>query len=367
MNAMRVGFIGWRGMVGTVLLQRMLAEQDHKLCELIFFSRNSCLVPPGIASTTVYNSYDLDKLSTCDCILTTQGEEYTAVVFPQLRAAGWNGYWLDASSQLRMNDDAVIVLDPINHQQIKSALAAGVKNFIGSNCPTALMLMALAGLFNAGLIEWVSSMTYHAASGAGAEYLRELLLQNSTLAAAIAVPLASHDTSVLALDNLVQQHFQQTNYPQQHFKAPLAGSLLPAIGNYVANNRTLEEWKMAAETNKILGKPTNFFKIESTCVRVPILRCHSQAMTVKLNQDISLSKLKTILQTGHSWIKIAEDTEVIQQLTPVAVSGKLDIVVGRIKQLSFGANYISLFTVGDQLLWGAAEPLRRMLRILVST
>ena len=363
---LKVGFVGWRGMVGSVLMQRMVAENDFAALDAVFFSTSAvgAAAPHG---GKLRDAYSLTELAQLDCIVTTQGSDYTRAVAPQLRASGWMGFWLDASSLLRMDANAVIILDPLNRQHIDHALAAGIKNYIGGNCTVSLMLLALDGLIKADLIEWVSSMTYQAASGAGAKNIRELLAQSGVIAAAVSAldPAAT----ILELDQKVSTTLREANFPQQYFGAPLAASVIPWIDSAVANGQTKEEWKAGVESNKILGYAPETLKVDGICVRVGALRCHSQALTIKLKRkDLSLEQITQLLAAANPWVKIIPNTQAatLAGLTPAAISGSLTIALGRLKKLNFGDDYLSLFTVGDQLLWGAAEPLRRMLKILVA-
>jgi aspartate-semialdehyde dehydrogenase len=366
-----VGFIGWRGMVGSVLMNRMQTENDFKKINPIFFSTSTAggQAPNfGQSNQILQDAYDLNQLAQLDCIITTQGSDYTHQVLAKLRAQGWQGYWIDASSALRMNDDAIIVLDPINQQQINNGLISGVKNYIGGNCTVSLMLLALDGLFKADLVEWVSSMTYQAASGAGANNIRELLAQSGSLYNSIATDLANPQASVLDIAQKVAQQLTSDDFPTQYFGAPLAGSVIPWIDSGLANGQTKEEWKGGAEANKILGYNPNSIKVDGICVRVGVLRSHSQALTIKLKRsDLTLDAIEKLLSNANPWVKFVANNKAdsLAKLTPVSVSGSLDIAVGRLKRLNFGDEYISIFTVGDQLLWGAAEPLRRMLNIIL--
>ena len=370
-----VGLVGWRGMVGSVLLQRMQDEGDFSLIEPVFFSTSNAGgdAPEFAKSETRLNdANDLNALKLCDIILTCQGGDYTADVFPRLRAAGWNGYWIDAASTLRMNDDAVIVLDPVNLSVIKAALNKGIKNFIGGNCTVSCMLMGLGGLFQHDLVEWVSSMTYQAASGGGAQHMRELLTQFGTLNQAVSGLLADPASAILEIDRavLAQQH-AFSEQEMKHFGVPLAGNLIPWIDKDLGGGLSKEEWKAGAETNKILGLGAAFGKpaipMDGLCVRIGAMRCHSQALTIKLKKDVPLDELVEIIEKNNDWVKVVpnERESTIKELTPAAVSGGLSIPVGRLRKLQMGGEFLSAFTVGDQLLWGAAEPLRRMLRILI--
>lgn len=370
-----VGLVGWRGMVGSVLLQRMQDEGDFSHIEPVFFSTsNAGGQAPEFAKseTKLHDANDIDALKRCDIILTCQGGDYTADIFPRLRAAGWSGYWIDAASTLRMNDDAVIVLDPVNLSVIKAALNKGIKNFIGGNCTVSCMLMGLGGLFQHDLVEWVSSMTYQAASGGGAQHMRELLTQFGTLNQAVSGLLADPASAILEIDRavLAQQH-AFSEQEMKHFGVPLAGNLIPWIDKDLGGGLSKEEWKAGAETNKILGLGAAFGKpaipMDGLCVRIGAMRCHSQALTIKLKKDVPLDELVEIIAKNNDWVKVVpnERESTVKELTPAAVSGGLSIPVGRLRKLQMGGEFLSAFTVGDQLLWGAAEPLRRMLRILI--
>ncbi len=370
-----VGFVGWRGMVGSVLLQRMCEENDFALIEPLFFSTSNVgAAAPPFAKNEIKlkDAYELQALKQCDIIMTCQGGDYTAEIFPKLRAAGWDGYWIDAASSLRMEEDAVIILDPVNADVIQDALGRGIKNYIGGNCTVSLMLMALGGLFHAGLIEWVSAMTYQAASGAGAQNMRELLQQMGVLYGAANQSLADPAAAILDIDRCVLAAMNSEQMPVAQFGAPLAGSLLPWIDQDLGQGMSREEWKGAAETNKILGKPSlgmvGSIPVDGICVRIGAMRCHAQAMTIKLTQDVPLAEIENILAAANDWVKVVPNERVasLSQLTPAAVTGKLSVPVGRLRKPAMGAQYLCAFTVGDQLLWGAAEPLRRMLRILLA-
>lgn len=368
---LKVGFIGWRGMVGSVLMERMRQENDFQAIEPMFFSTSAVGgAAPSIGKIVdvLQDAYDVALLSTLDCVLTTQGSDYTKDVLPKLRANGWNGYWLDASSGLRMDDDAIIVLDPINRDLIDHGLSSGIKNYVGGNCTVSLMLLGLDGLLKADLVEWVSSMTYQAASGAGANNIRELLKQSGALFDSAKELLDDKNSSILDVDRLVTQELRSADFPQQYFGAPLAGSVIPWIDAALENGQTKEEWKGGVEANKILGYAPDRVMVDGVCVRVGVLRSHSQALTIKLKRnDLSLEEIEQLIAKANPWVKFVANNkpDTLRELTPASVSGTLDIAIGRLKRLKFGNEYISLFTVGDQLLWGAAEPLRRMLNILV--
>ncbi|NYT36897.1 aspartate-semialdehyde dehydrogenase [Allopusillimonas soli] len=367
-----VGLVGWRGMVGSVLMQRMRDENDFSLFEPVFFSTsNAGGKAPGWADGAgpLQDAYDIQALAKLPIIVTAQGGDYTSAVHAKLRAAGWEGIWIDAASTLRMADDAIIVLDPVNRPVIDAALKRGVKNFIGGNCTVSCMLMGLAGLFNQDLIQWMTSMTYQAASGGGAQHMRELLTQFGLLNSAVKGLLDDPASAILEIDRGVLAAQQDPSLPAEHFGVPLGGSLIPWIDKDLGNGVSREEWKAEAETNKILGRGAAFgtepTPIDGLCVRIGAMRCHSQALTIKLKRDIPLDEIDDIIAQGSKWAKVIpnERDATMQALTPVAVTGTLDIPVGRLRKMSMGPEYLSAFTVGDQLLWGAAEPLRRMLRI----
>lgn len=366
----RVGLVGWRGMVGSVLMQRMLEERDFELIEPIFFTTSNVGGQgPAIGKDipALKDAYDIAELSSLDVILTCQGSDYTNEVFPKLREAGWQGYWIDAASGLRMDDSAVIVLDPVNRKIIDQALENGVKNYIGGNCTVSLMLMGLGGLFEAGLVEWMSAMTYQAASGAGAQNMRELLKQMGALHDAVASELADPASAILDIDRKVAQTQRSAELPTDHFGAPLAGSLIPWIDTALPNGQSREEWKAQAETNKVLGRFKNPIHVDGICVRVGAMRCHSQALTIKLNKDVPMADIEQLVSQHNPWVRLVPNQReaTVNELTPAAVTGTLNIPVGRLRKLNMGSQFLGAFTVGDQLLWGAAEPLRRMLRILL--
>ena len=366
-----VGLVGWRGMVGSVLMDRMQAEGDFALIEPMFFSTsNAGGAAPSQAKNEakLHDAFDIAALKRCEVIITAQGGEYTKAVYPQLRAQGWTGYWIDAAKTLRMNDDAVIVLDPVNLPVIQAALTRGVKDYIGGNCTVSCMLMGVGALYKAGLVEWMTATTYQAASGGGAQHMRELLTQYGTLNAAVKPMLDNPASAILDIDRQVAA--TQRGLPAAdtaNFGVPLGGSLIPWIDVDRGDGSSLEEWKGGAETNKILGQEGAPTPIDSICVRVGAMRCHSQALSFKLNKDVPLADLEAMIATDNDWVKLVpnnrEDT--VQRLTPVAVTGTMDIPVGRLRKLAMGPQYVGAFTIGDQLLWGAAEPLRRMLRILL--
>ncbi len=366
----RVGLVGWRGMVGSVLMQRMLEEQDFDLIEPVFFTTSNVGGQgPAIGKDipTLKDAYDINELKALDVILTCQGGDYTDAVYPKLREAGWDGYWIDAASALRMKDHAVIVLDPVNRKVIDQSLENGVKDYVGGNCTVSLMLMGLGGLFEAGVVEWMSAMTYQAASGAGAQNMRELIRQMGGIHSAVAAELQDPASAILDIDRKVAEFQRSEACPVDNFGVPLAGSLIPWIDSALPNGQSREEWKAQAETNKVLGRYKNPIPVDGLCVRVGAMRCHSQALTIKLNKDIPLADIENMISQHNPWVRlIPNDRETtIRELTPTAVTGTLDIPVGRLRKLNMGSHYLGAFTVGDQLLWGAAEPLRRMLRILL--
>jgi aspartate-semialdehyde dehydrogenase len=367
---MKVGIIGWRGMVGSVLVERMRAERDFDLIAPTFFSTSQAGGKgPDIGRDTgkVADANSIDALVAMDVLISCQGGDYTNAIFPKLRAAGWGGYWIDAASALRMQPDAVIILDPVNRDVIDAALAKGVKNYIGGNCTVSLMLMAMGGLFKAGLVEWLTAMTYQAASGAGAANMRELIAQMGAVHA-VAKPLLDNPASaILELDRVVADALRKGAVPTENFGHPLAGSLLPWIDKDLGNGQSKEEWKGMAETNKILGREAKPLPVDGVCVRIGAMRCHSQALTVKLTRDVPLAEIEQLLAGHNDWVKVIPNQREVslRELTPTAVTGTLSVPVGRLRKLPMGGDYLSAFTVGDQLLWGAAEPLRRMLRIML--
>jgi aspartate-semialdehyde dehydrogenase len=368
---MQVGLIGWRGMVGSVLVQRMREERDFDLIDHpIFFSTSqSGTAGPSIGKPTppVKDANDLGALKTADVLISCQGGDYTTEIYPKLRAAGWTGYWIDAASTLRMKDHAVIVLDPVNRTVIDQALDAGVTDFIGGNCTVSLMLMAMAGLFKEGLVEWVTAMTYQAASGAGAKNMRELVAQMGVVHGAAASQLADPGSAIVDIDRTVTDTLRSSALPTRQFGYPLAGSLLPWIDKDLGNGQSKEEWKAIAEGNKILGRERSPIPMDGLCVRIGSMRCHSQALTVKLTRDVPLADIERMLASAHEWVTVVPNRkeESLRDLTPAAVSGTLSVPIGRLRKLAIGPEYLTAFTVGDQLLWGAAEPLRRALRIIL--
>lgn len=357
-------------MVGSVLMQRMREEQDFSLVEPVFFSTSQAgqdAPDVGQGASKLQDAEDLDALKAMDIIITCQGGDYTKAVFSDLRASGWDGYWIDAASSLRMNDDAVIILDPVNRNVIDEALAKGVKNYVGGNCTVSLMLLALGGLFEEDLVEWVSPMTYQAASGSGAKHMRELITQMGDIYDVSETLLKDPSSAILEIDRVVAERLRDEAFPSDQFGVPLAGSLIPWIDTQLPSGQSREEWKAGVETNKILGRQDSPVPIDGLCVRIGAMRCHSQAMTIKLKQDLSVEEIERKLAGANDWVKVIPNDrdQSIEQLSPAVVTGTLSIPVGRIRKLQMGPEYISAFTVGDQLLWGAAEPLRRMLRILV--
>jgi aspartate-semialdehyde dehydrogenase len=364
-----VGIVGWRGMVGSVLMERMLAEGDLDGVETRFFSTTQAGRPGpriGGESTLVEDAGDVQRLAAMDIIMSCQGGSYTEEMHPKLRSHGWTGYWIDAASTLRMADASVIILDPVNRSVIDRALISGFKDFVGGNCTVSLMLMALGGLFENDLIEWMTSMTYQAASGAGAQNMRELVMQMQAIGTQSGDLLAQPSTAILELDKTVTQTLHSKVYPTEKFGAALAASLIPWIDRAMPNGQTREEWKGFAETNKILGRDNDPIPIDGQCVRIGAMRCHSQAFTIKLTRDLTLDEIKTLIGGHNQWVKVIpnEKEATLRELTPAKISGTLDIPVGRIRKLNLGPRYLTAFSVGDQLLWGAAEPLRRMLIIL---
>lgn len=371
MAMLNVGFIGWRGMVGSVLMQRMREENDFANINPQFFTTSQIgAAGPEVGKETpaLLDAKDISALAKMDVLLSCQGGDYTSEIYPQLRNAGWKGHWIDAASTLRMNDDAVIVLDPVNLHVIEQSLAQGGNNWIGGNCTVSLMLMALHGLFKADLVQWASSMTYQAASGAGAQNMRELLKQMGQIHHSVADLLADPASAILQIDRQVAQTLRSDGLATAHFGVPLAGSLIPWIDKDLDNGQSKEEWKGGVETNKILGRQANPIVIDGLCVRIGAMRCHSQALTIKLKRDVPLDEIQDMLQQANAWSQVVANTREasMQQLTPTAVTGTLNTPVGRLRKMGMGGEYLSAFTVGDQLLWGAAEPLRRMLMILVN-
>ena len=370
-----VGLVGWRGMVGSVLMDRMQAEGDFGLIEPLFFSTsNAGGAAPAMAKneTKLQDAHDLAALKRCDIVITAQGGDYTTEVYPKLRAAGWTGHWIDAASTLRMKDDAVIILDPVNMPVIQRALDAGGRNWVGGNCTVSCMLMGVGALYKAGLVEWMSTQTYQAASGGGAQHMRELLTQYGTLNAEVKVLLADPKSAILEIDRKVIAKQRLLSADETaNFGVPLGGSLIPWIDKDLGNGQSKEEWKGMAETNKILGQGEGYgspaVPVDGFCVRVGAMRCHSQALTFKLKKDVPLADIEAMIAADNAWVKVVPNTReaTLRDLTPVAVTGTMTIPVGRLRKMAMGPEYLGAFTIGDQLLWGAAEPLRRMLRILL--
>jgi len=371
-----VGLVGWRGMVGSVLMDRMQSEGDFALIEPIFFSSSDAggKAPAQAGNEArLKDAFDIDALKKCDIIISAQGGDYTTAVFPKLRGAGWKGHWIDAASTLRMKDDAVIILDPVNMPVIQAALAKGGNNWIGGNCTVSCMLMGVGALYKAGLVEWMTSMTYQAASGGGAQHMRELLTQFGTLNAEVKNLLDDPKSAILEIDRRVLAKQQSlTSAETANFGVPLGGNLIPWIDKDLGNGISCEEWKAGAEANKILGQGPGFgsaaVPVDGFCVRVGAMRCHSQALTFKLKKDVPTADIEAMIAADNAWVKVIPNTReaTLQGLTPVAVTGTLGIPVGRIRKLAMGPEYVGAFTIGDQLLWGAAEPLRRMLRVLLA-
>jgi aspartate-semialdehyde dehydrogenase len=367
---MRVGFVGWRGMVGSVLVQRMRAERDFDRIDPLFFttSQTGAKAPPiGKEVPSLKDAHSLPELKAMDVLISCQGGDYTNEIHPRLRSEGWRGYWIDAASPLRMQPDAVIILDPVNRRVIDAALARGIKDYIGGNCTVSLMLMGLHGLLQAGLVEWLTSMTYQAASGAGAQQMRELVAQMGTVHGAAAKLLEDPASSILDIDRAVSGSLHGSQLPIGHIGQALAGSLLPWIDKDLGNGQSREEWKARAEGNKILGRVADPISMDGICVRIGAMRCHSQALTIKLKRDVPLPEIEAMLAAANEWVRVVPSTRdaSLAGLTPASVTGTLEVPIGRLRKLSMGGQYLCAFTVGDQLLWGAAEPLRRMLRILV--
>jgi aspartate-semialdehyde dehydrogenase len=365
---LRIGFIGWRGMVGSVLMGRMSEEQDFKGIEPTFFTTSNIGgkgPDVGLEIPPLRDAFDIEMLSAMDIIVTCQGGDYTKKVYPEIRKHGWNGYWIDSASALRMNDDSIIVLDPVNRAVIDSGLSSGIKAYVGGNCTVSLMLMAFSGLLASGHVEWVSTMTYQAASGAGAKHMKELIRQITVLGKASQALLDDPASTAIAIDEVVTNELRDKNFPVENFLVPLAGSLIPWVDSPMESGQTREEWKGYAETNKILQtkKP---IPVDGICVRVGAMRCHSQGLTIKLDQDIPLDEVSGMIEAGNRWVKIVPNDKesTIKSLTPAAVNGTPTVPVGRLRKMLMGPEYVTAFTVGDQLLWGAAEPIRRILNII---
>lgn len=368
---MRVGLVGWRGMVGSVLMQRMVEEKDFDLIEPVFYSTSQVGIPApnlGKDAGMLQDAFDLESLKQLDAIITCQGGSYTEKVYPALRQAGWKGYWIDAASTLRMKDDAIIALDPVNLNQIQQGIHSGTNTFVGGNCTVSLMLMGLGGLYEKGMIEWMSAMTYQAASGAGAKNMRELIAQMGVINQSVSAEMADPASSILDIDRKVAETIRSSDYPTSEFGSPLAGSLIPWIDVKRDNGQSKEEWKGTVETNKILGLDgSNVVPIDGTCVRIGAMRCHSQALTIKLKQNVPMDEIEDIIASHNDWVKVIPNEREIttQELSPAKVTGTLSVPVGRLRKMAMGDTFLNAFTVGDQLLWGAAEPLRRTLRIIL--
>ncbi|UJF20117.1 aspartate-semialdehyde dehydrogenase [Vibrio sp. SS-MA-C1-2] len=368
---MKVGLVGWRGMVGSVLMQRMVEERDFDHIDPVFYTTSQVGIPApnlGKDAGLLQDAYDLNSLKQMDIIITCQGGDYTTAVYSSLRQAGWKGYWIDAASSLRMEQDTIITLDPVNLTQIQQGIRSGSNTFAGGNCTVSLMLMGLGGLYQAGMVDWVSAMTYQAASGAGAKNMRELIAQMGTIQHSVSEQLASPASSILDIDQRVAETIRSSDFPTSEFGAPLAGSLIPWIDKKLDNGQSKEEWKGTVETNKILGLQDNPVAIDGTCVRIGAMRCHSQALTIKLKQDVPMDEIEEIIASHNQWVKvIPNDRDItMQELSPAKVTGTLSVPVGRLRKMAMGNDFLNAFTVGDQLLWGAAEPLRRTLRIILA-
>jgi aspartate-semialdehyde dehydrogenase len=366
---LRIGFIGWRGMVGSVLMDRMREQGDFKGFEPIFFTTSNvggAGPDVGIDIPPLRDAFDLTLLSPMDIVVTCQGGDYTKKVYPELRKNGWNGYWIDSASALRMSDESMIVLDPVNREVINSCLSSGMKTYIGGNCTVSLMLMALSGLFDAGLVAWISSMTYQSASGAGAKHMKELVSQMSILGDAARERLADPASTAIAIDEIITQELRSTGFPIENFAAPLAASLIPWIDSPMESGQTREEWKGSVETNKIL-QTTTPIPVDGVCVRVGAMRCHSQGFTIKLTKDVPLDEITHMIAEGNDWVRLVPNDKesTLKHLTPAAVNGTLTVPVGRVRKMLMGPDYVAAFSVGDQLLWGAAEPIRRILNIII--
>jgi aspartate-semialdehyde dehydrogenase len=367
---MRVGFIGWRGMVGSVLMGRMKEEKDFDHVDPVFFTTSNVGGKgPTIGKDVpaLKDAKNIDELKKLDAVVSCQGGEYTTEVYPKLRGSGWKGYWIDAASTLRMTNDSIIILDPVNMKVIKGGLAKGIKNYVGGNCTVSLMLMALGGLYERDLVEWMSAMTYQAASGAGANNMRELIKQMGSVHGQVKELLSDPASTILEIDKKVSDHIRSDAYPKEFFGAPLAGSLIPWIDKQLDSGQSREEWKGQAETNKILGREDKPIPIDGTCVRIGAMRCHSQALTIKMKQDVPVDEITDMIARHNKWVKVVPNQREVtmKELTPAAITGTLTVPVGRLRKMNMGPTFLNAFTCGDQLLWGAAEPLRRMLRIVV--
>jgi aspartate-semialdehyde dehydrogenase len=366
---LQVGFIGWRGMVGSVLMERMRQEQDFNGFEATFFTTSNVGgVGPevGLKIPPLKDAFDIELLNALDIVVTCQGGDYTNKVYPELRAQGWDGYWIDSASALRMKDDSIIVLDPVNRPVIDFGLSSGIKVYVGGNCTVSLMLMALSGLFASGHIEWISSMTYQAASGAGAKHMKELVAQMQVLGDSSRSLLGDPASTAIAIDEVVTRNLRNSSFPTHNFSVPLAGSVIPWIDSAMESGQTREEWKGSVETNKIL-QTERPIPVDGICVRVGAMRCHSQALVIKLDRDLPLDEVSGMIENGNDWVKLVPNDKksTIKFLTPAAVNGTLTVPVGRLRKMLLGPEYIAAFTVGDQLLWGAAEPIRRVLKIII--
>ncbi|HUU39937.1 MAG TPA: aspartate-semialdehyde dehydrogenase [Desulfatiglandales bacterium] len=366
---LRIGFVGWRGMVGSVLMGRMLEEQDFKGMEPVFFTTSDVGgkgPDVGLEIPPLKDAFDIEMLSSMDIIVTCQGGDYTKKVYPEIQKYGWKGYWIDSASALRMEDDSIIVLDPVNRAVIESGLASNIKTYVGGNCTVSLMLMALSGLLASGHVEWISTMTYQAASGAGAKHMKELIRQMAVLGKASQALLKDPASTAIAIDEIVTKELKDKDFPVENFLVPLAGSLIPWIDSPMESGQTREEWKGSVETNKIL-QTKKYIPVDGLCVRVGAMRCHSQGMTIKLDKDIPLDEVSEMIEAGNQWVKLVPNDKesTIKSLTPAAVNGTLTVPVGRLRKMLMGPEYVVAFTVGDQLLWGAAEPIRRILNIII--
>jgi aspartate-semialdehyde dehydrogenase len=366
---LRIGFVGWRGMVGSVLLSRMQEEQDFKGFEPIFFTTSNVGgkgPDVGLDIPPLKDAFDIELLSSMDIILTCQGGDYTKKIYPEVREKGWNGYWIDSSSALRMDDESIIMLDPVNRPVIDSGLASGIKTYVGGNCTVSLMLMALSGLFASGHIEWVSTMTYQAASGAGAKHMKELIAQMAVLGNISRGLLDDPASTAIALDEVVSEKLRSEDFPVDNFIVPLAGSVIPWIDSAMESGQTREEWKGSVETNKIL-QTANPIPVDGVCVRVGAMRCHSQGLTIKMDAAVPLDEVSDMIKNGNQWVQVVPNDKrsTLQFLTPTAVNGTLTVPIGRLRKMLMGSEYVAAFTVGDQLLWGAAEPVRRILNIII--
>lgn len=366
---LRIGFVGWRGMVGSVLMERMIKEKDFRGFEPIFFTTSNIGGEGpniGLPIPPLQDAHDTKTLCGLDIIVTCQGGDYTKQVYPEIKKTGWPGYWIDSASTLRLNVDSIIVLDPVNRDVIDAGLSSGIKTYVGGNCTVSLMLMGLSGLFASGHVEWLSTMTYQAASGAGAKHMIELVAQMSILGEASKDLLKNPASTAIEIDNVVTGELRKPSFPVDNFGAPLAGSLIPWIDTLMASGQTREEWKGSVETNKILGT-TEPIPVDGVCVRVGAMRCHSQGFTIKLNRDVPMDDITAMIQNSNPWVKIIPNHKesTLRDLTPAAVSGKLDVPVGRLRKMLLGSEYVTAFSCGDQLLWGAAEPIRRILNIII--